>query len=554
MSQSAIDQDRPVWTKCSGCERLLYARKQERNLNVCPECGHHERLTAADRLAQLLDADSFTALPVRAAPDDVLGFVDSRPYPQRLAAARDATGLDEAVVVGTGRVGGITVGVAVMDFRFLGGSLGAGTGELIARAVDHATDIAAPVVIVTASGGARMQEGTLSLMQMATVSQSLSRHRAAGLLSLSVITDPTYGGVAASFATNVDIIIAERGARMGFAGPRVIAQTVKVDLPAGFQTADFLLEKGHIDLIAERRDLRDTLIRLLGATRPVLRLAETAPAPAQPIGPPADSSAAIATARDIGRPTFLDYIGMLADDFVELHGDRTSADCPALVAGLGRLRARPVLFLGHQRGHSTAELVARSFGMPMPAGYRKATRLLRLAGRLGLPVVALVDTPGAHPGPDSEQANQAGAIAECIQALGETPTPVVSVITGEGGSGGALALAVADRVLMLENAIYSVISPEGCAAILWGTAAQSGRAAEALRVTATEQRALGVIDDIVPEPKGGAQADPQRMGKLLADALTAVLDAHAGVPADELIGARRERFRRLAASRITQES
>lgn len=554
MSQPAIEQERPVWTKCSGCDRLLYTRKQERNLNVCPECGHHERLAAHDRLAHLLDADSFTPLPVRATPADVLQFVDARPYPQRLAAARDATGLDEAVVVGTGRIGGVTVSVAVMDFRFLGGSLGGGTGELIARAVDHATEIAAPVVIVTASGGARMQEGTLSLMQMATVSQALSRHRGAGLLSISVVTDPTYGGVAASFATNVDIIIAERGARMGFAGPRVIAQTVKQDLPAGFQTADFLLEKGHIDLIADRRDLRDTLSRLLGVTRPPLRVADPPSAPAPEVGPPTDSTETVAAARNIGRPTFLDYIAMMAEDFVELHGDRTSADCPALVAGLGRLRGRPVLFLGHQRGHTTAELVARSFGMPMPAGYRKATRLLRLAGRLGLPVVALVDTPGANPGPESEQANQAGAIAECIQALGETPTPVVSVITGEGGSGGALALAVADRVLMLENAIYSVISPEGCAAILWGTAAQSGRAAEALRVTATEQRALGVVDDIVPEPAGGAQADPQRMGELLADALTAVLDAHATDPAEDLIRSRRERFRRLASSRITEES
>ncbi len=564
MSQlTTADEERRCWVKCTSCSRLLYAPKHERNLNVCSECGHHERLTAHERIAQLVDSGTFRPLAIEILPVDDLNFVDSRPYTDRLADAISATDLQEAVVVGTGRIDGTAVVLAVMDFRFLGGSLGAGTGELIARAVDHAIETSCPFVVVTASGGARMQEGTLSLVQMASISQVLSRLRAAGLLSVSVLTDPTFGGVAASFATNVDVVIAERGARMGFAGRRVIAQTVGVELPADFQTAAFLLEHGHVDLVFERRDLRATLGRLVGFTRPAHRPVATPTVPStvirrrSAIAPVVETRAAaetIALARDIRRPTFLDYLGMLVDDFVEFHGDRASADDPALVAGIGRLRGRPAALLGQQRGHSTGELVARGFGMPTPAGYRKATRVIKLASRIGLPIVCLIDTPGAHPGPQSEKAGQAGAIAECIQTLGESRSPVVSVITGEGGSGGALALGVADEVLMLENAMYSVISPEGCATILWGTADRAAHAAEALRVGAEPQLALGVVDGIVSEPDGGAHTNPHATAEALADAIVRALDLRHGIPSDELIAARSNRFRRLSAARVRRDN
>ncbi|WP_279630342.1 carboxyltransferase subunit alpha, partial [Amycolatopsis circi] len=252
--------------------------------------------------------------------------------------------------------------------------------------------------------------------------------------------------------------------------------------------------------------------------------------------------------------TALDHAGAWLDGFFELHGDRAGEDCAALVGGIGRLDGLPVLLLGHQKGHTTADLVRRNFGMPSPAGYRKAIRLLRLAGKLGLPVVNLVDTPGAYPGPEAESAGQANAIAECLRTLGGLPVPVVSVVTGEGGSGGALALGVADQVLLCENAIYSVISPEGCAAILWRDAAAAGAAARALRLDARSLLELGVIDGVVPEPPGGAHRNPERATALVRSAVLCALRELRGRDRTELVAARRAKFRRVgtidAARRI----
>ncbi|EEP70052.1 acetyl-CoA carboxylase, carboxyl transferase, beta subunit, partial [Micromonospora sp. ATCC 39149] len=471
------------------------------------------------------------------------------------------------VVCGTARVCGNRVALAVMDFRFLGGSLGCVVGELITRTAERALADAVPLVLVTASGGARMQEGALSLMQMATVSQAVAQLREAGLLTVSVLTDPTYGGVAASFATNTDLVLAESGARMGFAGPRVIRQVTGRGLPEGFQTADFLLRHGQVDMVVQRRALRGRLVALLAAAqsgrRAVARREPARSVPHQPPGaPPAARSAegdaragggdaweTVRIARHPGRPTALDYLGTAFDGFVELHGDRLGADCPAVVGGLARLGDRHLMVVGHQKGHSTAELVARNFGMASPAGHRKALRLMRLAARLGLPVVTLVDTPGADPGVTAETQGQAAAIAENILVMSGLPVPVVAVVTGEGGSGGALALAVADRVLMLQHAVYSVISPEGCAAILWPDSSAAPQAARALRLTAPDLCALGIADDVVPEPAPAAHADPEAAGELLRRAVLAHLTPLLDVPPATLIRRRRQRFRRFGAAR-----
>ncbi|WP_091607011.1 acetyl-CoA carboxylase carboxyltransferase subunit alpha [Micromonospora mirobrigensis] len=584
-------RDEQLWSRCAGCSSLLYRKRLRRNLDVCPECGTHVRLGAPQRLAQLVDPDSFRALPDRVVEVDPIGFVDVLPYPNRLAAARTGTGLDEAVLCGTATIAGQPAVLAVMDFRFLGGSLGCAVGELITRAAERALADRVPLVLVTASGGARMQEGALSLMQMATVSQAIGVLREAGLLTVSVLTDPTYGGVAASFATNTDLVLAETGARMGFAGPRVIRQVTGRPLPEGFQTAEFLLRHGQVDMVVPRRALRGRLAALLaaaaGAARPAPAgsaaaqvasggtaiAAVPAPraagsAPAEPAGAapdvpvrspvdrrgpgatpdPVDAWDTVRAARHPGRPTTLDYLDSAFDGFVELHGDRLGADCPAVVGGLARLDGRPVMVIGHQKGHTTAELVARNFGMASPAGHRKALRLMRLAARLGLPVVTLVDTPGADPGVDAEEQGQAAAIAESILTMTALPTPVVAVVTGEGGSGGALALAVADRVLMLRRAVYSVISPEGCAAILWPDSPAAPRAARALRLTAPDLSRLGVVDQIVSEPDGGAQADPQGAADELRRALSANLAPLLEVPRAALVRRRRERFRRFGAA------
>ncbi|MER7893928.1 acetyl-CoA carboxylase carboxyltransferase subunit alpha [Micromonospora sp. NPDC094482] len=564
-------REEQLWSRCAGCATLLYRKRLRRNLDVCPECGVHARLGAPDRVRQLVDPGSFQPLPDRLADLDPIDFVDVLPYPHRLTAARAGTGLTEAVLCGTAAMGGHPAVLAVMDFRFLGGSLGCAVGELITRAAERALDDRVPLVLVTASGGARMQEGALSLMQMATVSQAIAALREAGLLTVSVLTDPTYGGVAASFATNTDVVVAESGARMGFAGPRVIRQVTGRALPEGFQTADFLLRHGQVDMVVPRRSLRGRLVALLaaaqGGRRPVARPAVPRQQPAPPAavrtaaqnpveGPTsepgstdADPWATVRLARQPGRPTTLDYLENAFDGFVELHGDRLGGDCPAVVGGVARLDGRSVMVIGHQKGHTTAELVARNFGMASPAGHRKALRLARLAARLGLPVITLVDTPGADPGVGAEEQGQAAAIAENILALTVLPTPVLAVITGEGGSGGALALAVADRVLMLEHAVYSVISPEGCAAILWPDRSAAPQAARALRLTAPDLHRLRVVDDIVPEPPGAAHADPEAMARMLRDAVLGALLPLLDVPAATLVRRRRQRFRRFGAAR-----
>ncbi|WP_034385824.1 acetyl-CoA carboxylase, carboxyltransferase subunit beta [Deinococcus sp. YIM 77859] len=253
-----------LWTQCPQCKAGLYNRELEANLFVCPKCGHHLRLDAQQRVDVLLDEGSFEQRSGRVHPTDPLGFEDIEPYPARLERAQKRTGRPDAILTGTGTIHGIPVTVAVMDFAFNGGSMGSVVGEEIARAAEYAAGAGTPLVLVAASGGARMQESALSLMQMAKTTVALEGLAARGLPYVSILTDPTTGGVTASFATIADVIIAEPGALIGFAGPRVIQQTIRQHLPEGFQRAEFLLEHGMVDGVVDRREHRAYLARLLG--------------------------------------------------------------------------------------------------------------------------------------------------------------------------------------------------------------------------------------------------------------------------------------------------
>jgi acetyl-CoA carboxylase carboxyl transferase subunit alpha len=250
-------------------------------------------------------------------------------------------------------------------------------------------------------------------------------------------------------------------------------------------------------------------------------------------------------ARHQDRPYTLDYVDRLLEDWVELHGDRARADDAAIVCGLGRFAERTIVLIGHQKGRDVKERTKRNFGMAYPEGYRKANRAMKLADRFGFPLVTLVDTPGAYPGVAAEQHGQGGAIARSQATMVRLRVPVVSCVIGEGGSGGAIAIAVGDRVLMQENAIYSVISPEGCAAILWRDAAEAKKAAAAFKPDARHCLDLGVIDGIVPEPEGGAHKDHDQAARLLGDSLRDALEELEGTPGDELSRRRRARFRSI---------
>jgi len=270
-----------------------------------------------------------------------------------------------------------------------------------------------------------------------------------------------------------------------------------------------------------------------------------------PATQPADSKDAtwerVQLARNLRRPRTLEFLAVLADEFIELHGDRLYGDDPAMVAGFARIGDHRVAVVGQQKGADTEENVRRSFGMPHPEGYRKAMRIMELAERSGLPVVTFVDVPGAHPGPESEERGIAEAIARSVGLMTRLRTPIVTVITGEGGSGGALAIAVADVVLALENAVYSVISPEGCASILWRTTDEAATAALAMKVSAQDQQALGVIDEVIAEPGAGAHADPEETGRRLKVAIVRELDRLTALPLDELVERRYRRYRSLGA-------
>ena len=589
-----------LWTKCPTCSTMLFNKQLEKNLRVCTTCGHHFRLSAEARIEHLLDPGTWGERDPGLQSVDALGFVDLKAYPDRLSAAQLTTGMRDAAVWGTGAVGGHEVALCVMDFGFMGGSMGAVVGEKVTRAAEHALAARVPLIVVSASGGARMQEGTLALMQLAKTLGALERLRAAGVPYLSILSDPTTGGVFASFAAVGDVNIAEPDALIGFAGARVTAGTIATELPPGFQRSEFLFSHGFVDRVVTRAELHDelaSLLRLLPARgtfdepepvedvpafRPFSflttladRVGELAngdgtngdddkPAELPPTVPAVDDDggaalpaldatakddvwARVQLARTLRRPRTLEFMDAMADEFVELHGDRLFGDDAAIVAGLARIEGRRVAVIGQQKGSDTDENIRRNFGMPHPEGYRKAMRVMELAERAGLPVITFVDVPGAHPGPESEERGIAEAIARSIGLMTRLRTPIVTVITGEGGSGGALAIAVGDVVIALENAVYSVISPEGCASILWRTADEAATAAAAMRMSAADQHALGVVDIVVPEPGEGAQAEPEATADRLRAIIVDRLDALAAMPIDALVEQRYRRYRALGA-------
>jgi acetyl-CoA carboxylase carboxyl transferase subunit beta len=538
---------------CRRCGADLAQAPTWERLRVCPNCRYHGQLSARQRLDILLDEGSFRESHQALTSVDPLAFSDRVPYSARLTEARETTGLEEAVVVGTGRINARECVIAVFDFKFLGGSMGAVVGEKVALAMEHAMDRHLPFVSVSTSGGARMQEGMLSLVQMAKTSAAATRLHQAGLPFISVLTDPTTGGVYASFASRGDVILAEPGALIGFAGPRVIEQLTGRPKPKDAQTAEYLLSNGQIDAVVDRARLRNvlaTLLQLLSAPSNVRPRGE--PELYRPeTKPPASAWEAVELARHPERPTTRDYIQAMVPQFVELRGDRLSLDDPAVICGVGDLGGITVMLIGQERGRGEAEHTRHNGGRMGAEGYRKAARAMRLAGAWQLPVVTLIDTPGAALDFDSEARGLAPSIAQCLSTMSILPVPVVAAVIGEGGSGGALALGVADRILMLENAIYSVIAPEGAAAILYHDAQRARDLADALKLTAADCKLLGVVDTLVPEPEGGAHLDRDYAALLLKNfVLEALLELRKTGPR-KLLDARYRKFRQMGRQPAT---
>lgn len=502
---------------CPRCAYDLHAAPLYREWRVCDNCGHHFPLDAARRIQTLVDPHSFHELEkfLTTLPRGITQ-PQGREYAERMRAAKQDTRLREAVTIGDATIETHAVMLIVLDFRFLGGTMGAATGEKIARAFESALEKKLPVLAVTASGGARIQEGMNALMQMAKTASAVNRFQTSGLPYITLLTNPTTGGVYASFANLADVIFAEPRALIGFAGPRVVEILTRQKLPADSHRAEFLLKHGMVDAIVPRTELRANISKILGnvSARPSAPAAAPASLPTlQPSLTPS-SWDTIQLARHPQRPTTLDYITRSFTDFIELHGDHFYGDDPAIIAGIAKLNGQGVVIIGQERGHAETR-AQRHEGRAEPEGYRKAQRLMRLAAKWNLPIITFVDTPGAEPGYEAEKRGIGMALAYSIATMLQTRTPTLAVIIGEGGSGGALALAAADRVLMLERAVYSVITPEGASAILYGDDAHAQELADHLHLTAHDLLKRKIIDAIIPEPAGGAHQDMDATARMV---------------------------------------
>ena len=425
--------------------------------------------------------------------------------------------------------------------------MGMAVGEKMTRAVEYATKKKLPLVIFSASGGARMQEGMLSLMQMAKTSAAIGKLRETGGLFISVMTNPTTGGVTASFASLGDVQIAEPGALIGFAGPRVISQTIGEKLPEGLQRAEFLYEHGLLDGVVPRAELKDYITRLISLHQKGKRsqLASDKNELAGKIEEELASRSAderVLIARNESRPTGRDYIDRLISDFCEFGGDRLHAEDVSIVCGVGRFHGISVVVIAQERGKSLDEKISHRFGMPNPEGYRKAERLMKHADRFGLPIITFVDTPGAYPGKEAEENGQGSAIAHCLLTLSRLRVPVVNVFVGEGGSGGALAIGFGDCMIMLENSVFSILSPEGFASIIYKDSSRWKEACENMKMTAAELKEMGICDFVIKEDGEGAHEKSEPVFKRLDAAIAENLGRLMKLSGEDIV---KQRYRRL---------
>lgn len=558
--------------KCNKCGAAILSEEVINGAYICPKCHGYFRVPAYKRIEMIADEGSFEEwdmdLDGMDGPPDPLQF---KGYSEKIKKLREQTGLKEAVVTGRVKINGKQAVIGVCDGRFMMASMGYAVGEKITRAVERATNENLPVILFTCSGGARMQEGIISLMQMEKTSAALKRHSDAALLYVTVLTDPTTGGVTASFAMLGDIIIAEPQALIGFAGPRVIEQTIGEKLPEGFQRAEFLLEHGFVDQIVKRENMKPVLGRILkmhdhvhpdcrkgkeirksDRTEPVQKAGMTekkAGKKAAEQEPWSEKSLTawerVCRSRSKERPVGKDYIDILFEDFVELHGDRYYRDDPAIIGGIAYFQGICVTVIAQAKGRTTKENLERNFAMPSPEGYRKARRLMKQAEKFHRPVINFVDTPGAFCGMEAEERGQGEAIARNLFELSGLKVPVLSVVIGEGGSGGALALAVADEVWMLENSVYSVLSPEGFASILWKDSSRSAEAAKMMKLTAADLKKLGVIERVFPEPQNFSVLTMKPTAELLRAGLAEFLTKYQKLETKDLLEGRYERFRKL---------
>ena len=543
-----LDLDQPR-KACLSCGANISESTKYRRLRVCPTCGYHYTISARRRIAAIADEGSFKETSKWIQSLDPLEFSPRISYRVRLLQDQSRTGLSEAAVTGTCSIGGTPVVIIVLDSSFLGGSMGVVVGEKVTLALELAARRKLPCVAMVTSGGARIQEGVLSLMQMAKTTLATRALRDKGQAFIVSLSNPSTGQVMGSFASMADIIFAEPGSHIGFS-PLGDLREIEGNLADTEHTAEAYLERGHVDAIIERDRLKHELASVLDLISPEFKLTSSRRLVAEKVAlRPREAWEMVKLARRPDRPRARFYIDNVFANFFELHGDRVYTDDNSVIIGLARLGGQSVMIIAQQKSTITTvgddEKAAPRSGDITPGGFRKARRGVILAETFKNPVVTIVDSPGPKLGIEMEQRGLASAIARMIDQMGRVKTPTLSILIGEGGSEAALAFGLADRVLMLENAIYTQIDPERGAQSEMSDPTKASDIARALKLTSVDCVEMEIVDEIVPEPELGAHGSPDEAARLLKRALMREMSALTGKNTKTLVRRRQKKFRKV---------
>ena len=480
---------------------------------VCKKCKHHERVSVLKRVEMIQNnGGKFKQLFKECDIDNSKIYG----YSEKFERDKNRTGLTESVIVGKCKVNNINFITILMERLFMVGTLSKANGEKIARAFEYATKNNLSIVAFCAGGGVRIQEGVVGLVQMAKIDAALMKFRKKGLPFISILTDPTYGGTTASFGLMGDINIAEPNSSIGFGGKMLVKDILHEQVADDFQSAEYVLRSGGIDIICERRRIFDTILELLDLLNKNNTINIETETPEYDLGSKRPERI-LRNIRDNSRPVGIDYLYKLFDKPIILRGDRISYDDSGILTGLGKISGTKVAFIIQNKGRNLNENIENNYGMTRPEGFRKAVRIAKLAEKFHLPILILLDSPGAHPGEDAEKNCQSIAISESMMNLLEVKAPIITIVTGEGCSGGALGLSVADTLAMFSGATYSVISPESYSAIIFDKSKVQPELLRNMRFTAKDLYSDGLIDDVLKE--GTLEYNVSQIKKYFAESL-----------------------------------
>ena len=533
-----------VHDRCLFCEEPISDSPSYLTYRVCPFCRFHYTVTARERIELLADKGTFKEFYKYVSSLEPLSFSRRSRYRKFLAQDQERTGLTEAVVTGKCRIGGIESMLIVLDFGFMGGTMGSVVGEKVSKAFENAARRGIPAVAVVSGGGTRIQEGVLSLMQMAKTVTAANRLRDEEVPFIVVLANPSTGQAYASFANLADVILAEPGSLIGLSPLRTLREVSKMPLPLDAHTAEAHVGHGLLDNVVDRENLQPRIASLLQVLTAQKRgtsnhksLLKVQPEECGEVEP----WEAVTAARNSERPQASAYFRFMLDPFIELRGDRLNSDDRSIIAGLGFMDGQPVAVIGQQR----RPLVEGERYHVFPDGLRKAQRVIDLASRFKLPLVTLIDTQGADPGLEAEEQGIGNAIATTLSSMLTVPTPMVSVVIGEGGSEGALALGLSDRILIQQYAVYSPMSVNHTLGAAHHDHMLDRETAEALMLTAHDCVELGIADQVVPEPEGGAHVDPREAAAELQTAILTNLVQLSKMSQSKLLKKRYKKFRRM---------